>query len=167
MDGQRIKSQNENEITKTENIDSLIGDVSASYDNKEDNRKVPQRNMVPLRKMDRTTKKRSVLKKQLIELIDSHERTLTNWDLVRYMKTHCSIVKGNSPVNPKVRSSMESFNQSVTSPDPNAGLDLLPGTGWTRCCKGSNCNQTCSTDDVTRKSGTDCSTKVQDENLTN
>ena len=32
MDGQRVKSQNENEIMKTENIDKLIGDISASYD---------------------------------------------------------------------------------------------------------------------------------------
>ena len=93
----------------------------------EDNRKVPQR------KMDRTTKKRSVLKKQLTELIGSHERTLTHLDLVRYMKTHRSIVLGDIPINPKVRSSMESFNQSVTSPGPikpNEGLNLaLPGAG--------------------------------------
>ena len=131
----------------------------------EDNRKVSQR------KMDRTTKKRSVLKKQLTELIGRHERTLTNWDLVSYMKTHCSIVRGDIPVNPKVRSSMESFNRSVTSPGPikpniNEGLNLkLPGAGWTKCCKGSNCNQSCSTNDVTRKSGTDCSTKGQKEPL--
>ena len=66
---------------------------------------------------------------------------------------------------------MESFNQSVTSPGPikpNEGLNLaLPGAGWTKCCKESDCNQSCSTNDVTRKSGTDCSTKGQNENLPN
>ena len=32
MDGPIVKSQNENEMMKTENIDRLIGDISASYD---------------------------------------------------------------------------------------------------------------------------------------
>ena len=36
-DGPIVKSQNENEMMKTENIDRLIGDISASYDK---NRKV-------------------------------------------------------------------------------------------------------------------------------
>ena len=130
--------------------------------------------VIPQRKMDRTTKKRSVLRKQLVGLIDRHEETLTYWDLVCYMKTHCSIIRGDIPVNPKVRNSMESFNKSVTSPkadaaiepNTNKGVNLkLPGAGWTKCFESSDCNQSCSTNDVTRKSGTDCSTKGQKEPL--
>ena len=93
--------------------------------------------VIPQRKMDRTTKKRSVLRKQLVGLIDRHEETLINWDLVCYMRTHCSIIRGDIPINPKVRISMESFNKSVSSPkddaaiEPNKGVNLkLPGAGW-------------------------------------
>ena len=78
-----------------------------------------------VRKTDRTTKKRSVLRKQFAELIGRHDETLTNWDLVCYMRTHCSIIRGDIPINPKVRISMESFNKSVSSPKDDAAIELI------------------------------------------
>ena len=66
-----------------------------------------------VRKTDRTTKKRSVLRKQFAELIGRHDKKLTNRDLVCYMKTNCSIIRGDIPVNPKARNSMKSFKKKL------------------------------------------------------
>ena len=84
------------EKSKTENLD--VGDKTETDPNKpdtenksldieneksnehtdKDNIRKDNSRRTPKRKMDRTTKKRSVLKKQLIDLIGRHEAALTN-----------------------------------------------------------------------------------------
>ena len=81
--GDKTETDPNNPDTENKSLD-IGNEKSNEHTNKDKIRKDNNRR-TPKRKMDRTTKKRSVLKKQLTELIGSHERTLTYWDLVRYV----------------------------------------------------------------------------------